>query len=301
MSNVKEFSGYTYAVTPEWILDADISDRAIRLFGVLSRYVGNNDGAWPSRKTLAERMHCSLPSVDSSIKELISIKALSVERRKRKDGSYTSSMYYLWPMTEGGVAKDIVYGSQKNSTRVAKDIIQHERTLIERESEKESIDVKKRQKVDYTEDFSEIWNIYPRRDNKSGGYKSYRATLNRGVDKEQLLLATKNYAKERMGQNVEYTLQAQTFFGPNERWRDFLPSTESESYKMSADDLKSAKVYDEYDSFSFWTLPSGDVSLDNPAGHGYTRPVDHKGQLIDSSGRAFQIDTASGKRKYISG
>jgi hypothetical protein len=68
-------------VTPEWVLDAAVSDRAVRLFAVLNRYAGTNETAWPSRKTLAERLGCSVDSVDRALAELVAIDAVSIEER----------------------------------------------------------------------------------------------------------------------------------------------------------------------------------------------------------------------------
>jgi hypothetical protein len=96
----KPSDSHAYAVIPEWILDSDISAQAVRLFGVLDRYVGQNAEAWPSRKTLAARMNCSTNTVDRAIEELVKIRAITVDSRFREDGSRTSSSYVTWPASE---------------------------------------------------------------------------------------------------------------------------------------------------------------------------------------------------------
>jgi DNA-binding transcriptional MocR family regulator len=93
---VASLRGYPYATIPEWIL-LEASGQAVRLFAVLDRYVGSNDSAWPYRSTLANRLKCSVKTVDRALEELISMGALAVEHRKRADGSWTSSEYILWP------------------------------------------------------------------------------------------------------------------------------------------------------------------------------------------------------------
>ena len=46
-----------YSRVPEWLLDANVSDRAVRLFGILARYADQRTGiCHPSRKTLASRL-----------------------------------------------------------------------------------------------------------------------------------------------------------------------------------------------------------------------------------------------------
>lgn len=85
-----------FAVTPEWVLDADISDRAVRLYGVISRYGSSSRAKFPSRGALAERLRCSLDSIDRAMKELVDIEALAVIPRQREDGGRSSNEYRLY-------------------------------------------------------------------------------------------------------------------------------------------------------------------------------------------------------------
>ena len=89
--------GTAYVTIPQWILNAEVSDRAVRLFGILSQYVGANESAWPSRRTLASRLACSIATLDRALAELTRLGAVEIERRHREDGSLTSSMYWIWP------------------------------------------------------------------------------------------------------------------------------------------------------------------------------------------------------------
>lgn len=72
-----------FAIVPEWVLDADISDGAVRLYAVLLRY-GNTSGArMPSRATLATRLRKgSTDTVDRALKELLDLGAVLVEHRR---------------------------------------------------------------------------------------------------------------------------------------------------------------------------------------------------------------------------
>ncbi|MEV0247926.1 hypothetical protein AB0H76_15140 [Nocardia sp. NPDC050712] len=84
MSETDEFDvtvdGY-FAILPEWIIDADISDRAVRLYAVLRRFAGGDLKARPSRKKLAARLRTSLSSVDRALSELQAIGAVTVRHR----------------------------------------------------------------------------------------------------------------------------------------------------------------------------------------------------------------------------
>ena len=85
-----------FAIIPHWILFADISPQAIRLYCVLRTYADNKTlESWPSRQTLAEDMRVdSTKTVDRSIKELIDLGAIKVERRY-KNGEPQSNLYTL--------------------------------------------------------------------------------------------------------------------------------------------------------------------------------------------------------------
>ena len=71
-----------FSMVPEWVLDADIGDCALRLYAVLLRY-GNTTGArMPARTTLAARLHKrSVDTVDRALDELVQLGAVQVQAR----------------------------------------------------------------------------------------------------------------------------------------------------------------------------------------------------------------------------
>lgn len=103
-----------FATIPEWVLyHRELSDGAVRLYGVLNRYANQNAEAWPSRKTLATKMArpngkpASTSSVDRWLAELIAVGALAREARTRDtDGGSTSNLYILFSIPQGGVPTD---------------------------------------------------------------------------------------------------------------------------------------------------------------------------------------------------
>lgn len=85
-----------FVIVPEYLLDANISDRAFRLFGILASYANREDGrATPSRKTLAAKLSCSQSTLDLARHELVEIGALTYSPREREDGGSTSNEYVL--------------------------------------------------------------------------------------------------------------------------------------------------------------------------------------------------------------
>jgi hypothetical protein len=93
MSEVRH-SDY-FAIVPEYVILANISANAVRLFAILNRYANKKGQAWPSRKTLAQLMEISVATVDRAKDELIGIGALTVEHRTGPNGDPTSNIYTL--------------------------------------------------------------------------------------------------------------------------------------------------------------------------------------------------------------
>lgn len=228
--------GFTFATTPEWILDAEISDRAVRLFGVLNRYVGAHNSAWPSRKTLAARLRCSSASVDRAIAELVRIGALVVERRYRTDGSLTSSLYWLWPKTPpvtphpgeylsapvtAGVPARVQPGVP---ARVPTHEGEPDRTIVnESLLSDEDVGRVSKPREPYEAEFEDAWLNYPRKEGKIAAYRAFVARVRAGAAPTDLRAAAFNYEKTRRGQDTRYTKLGSTFWGPTEPWRDYLP------------------------------------------------------------------------------
>ena len=106
-----------FAIIPEWVLHADISANAIRLYGVLNRFANSNGHAWPSRKTIADLMRVSVATIDRAKDELVELGALTVEPRTTPSGDPSSNLYILHvshianigtpsPMREGMVTRE---------------------------------------------------------------------------------------------------------------------------------------------------------------------------------------------------
>jgi hypothetical protein len=84
-----------FAIVPEWLLDADVSDTAIRLYAVLLRYGQTSGARMPGRATLARRLHKkSTDSVDRAMRELVEIGAVHVQHRY-SGGQRLTNLYQL--------------------------------------------------------------------------------------------------------------------------------------------------------------------------------------------------------------
>ncbi|MCA8916614.1 MAG: helix-turn-helix domain-containing protein [Planctomycetes bacterium] len=84
-----------FAMVPESLLDDDkVSDRSVRVWGLLARYANEAGQCWPSRTTLAKRLRCGTATVDRALANLISRGWIS-KRVRRKGGRYDSTVYTL--------------------------------------------------------------------------------------------------------------------------------------------------------------------------------------------------------------
>ena len=83
---------------------------------------------------------------------------------------------------------------------------------------------------EYSAGFEAFWTVYPRKKEKVGAAKKYRACLKAGATDEQLLGAATSYAEEckRKGAEETYIKHAATFLGPAAPWRDYMGMKEQE-------------------------------------------------------------------------
>jgi hypothetical protein len=78
-------------------------------------------------------------------------------------------------------------------------------------------------------EFDALWVDYPRKVARKAAAKAYAARRREGVPAEDLALAVKHYAAAMDGQEERFIMHGSTFFGPNERWKDYLAPTQQES------------------------------------------------------------------------
>ena len=83
-----------FAIVGEWIITAEISDAAFRVYSMLLRFGGTSGCRMPSRALLGRRLHRSVDSIDRALRELPSAGIVRIEHRH--DGrQYRSNRYHL--------------------------------------------------------------------------------------------------------------------------------------------------------------------------------------------------------------
>ena len=208
--------GPAYATVPEWVLYSDVSANAVRLYATLTRYVGLNEAGWPSRKTLAGRTHLSPTTVDRALQELVDLGALHIEPRYRSDGSQTSSLYYLTTpdaTTEATPAHERPPPSPRATSL---------EVTPRRPNPNDRTPTNAR---DTDAAFDAAWEHYPRKLNRKGALKAWKAQVSKGASVDDLTTAALHYASGVRGKDPGYIMHGSTFYGPNDRWRDYLAGT----------------------------------------------------------------------------
>ena len=155
-----------FAIIDEWVLDLDISDRAVRLYAVLARYADSETHkAYPSRGTLAERLRCSKASVDRAAQELVDAGAMT--KKQRHNSSVVYTLQVSSPLMRG-----VVTGDEGGSAPVMTGVLTGDDLTIT--TEQEPVERKLLNKG-----FDQFWAIYPKKDDKPLAKRSFEKALKR--------------------------------------------------------------------------------------------------------------------------
>ena len=168
-----------FAIIDEWVLDLDISDRAVRLYAVLARYADSETHkAYPSRGTLAERLRCSKASVDRAAQELVDAGAM--RKKQRHNSSIVYTLQVSSPLMRG-----VVTGDEGGSAPVMTGVLTGDDLTITTEqepSEQEQLNNK----------FEQFWAVYPKKDDKGLARRSFEKALKR-ASLEQIVAGAEKY------------------------------------------------------------------------------------------------------------
>lgn len=193
-----------FAIIDEWLLDLRISDRAVRLYAILARYADNQTHkAFPSRGTLADRLHCSLASVDRAARELVNVGALSKTFRAN-----SSIIYTLHTTAPGGV----ITHEDGGSSQVTRGVVVSDGLTIPTEPELLNTDTTS------PSSFDEFWELYPRKLGTGEAKQAFwKAVKTHGVD--VVLQGAARLANDPNLPAPQYIPRAATWLN-QERWAD---------------------------------------------------------------------------------
>lgn len=74
----------------------------------------------------------------------------------------------------------------------------------------------------YDDEFDAVWSEYPRKEARKPALSAYRARRREGVSAEELARAVSFFGPAMASRDRDKIMLGSTFFGPGERWKDFL-------------------------------------------------------------------------------
>lgn len=168
----------TFSQIPHWVLYADISAQALRLYGVLLHYANKQDNAWPSRSTLASEIRVKSPrTIDSCIAELVAINALQVYPRFENQRQ-TSNRYLVITAYRG--AEFCEGGAQETATSPSNNL----RTKHNHRYTTNRNIITKEISPFFDDDFAEFWKAYPRKVGKTDAKRAFAKALEKASASE---------------------------------------------------------------------------------------------------------------------
>ena len=235
-----------------------LSVDAKAIYAYLSSIAGFGNKCYPSMDTITHEMGITHARARKYINELVSNGI--VEKERCQSGNIKGgNIYKLTHEVETETVKDLHNIAEKveiqsttdasttdasttdASTTGASSVrrIDHQTTNNNNTNNNSITNNRKNNMVngEYSKAFEEFWKAYPRKIGKGEAYKKYKARLNDGWSKAELLEAAKNYAGRVARERTEqkYIKHAKTFLSENTPFTDFLPKGKEAGQILSED------------------------------------------------------------------
>jgi hypothetical protein len=208
-----------FTMIPEWVLYGDISAYAVRLYGTLRRHADQRGVCFPSRRRLAALCQMSESTLDRSMKELVQIGALRMERRQTDDGNYTSNRYTVVSQRGGGVSQNP--GGVISDARGG---VQNEvltRAIVNESHEPEQMLTVPVSEKAAADGFDEFWGLYPRKVGKEKAHRVW-AKLSKSVRADALWALPRHIELWERKQVAREFIPYPTSWLNGRRWEDDL-------------------------------------------------------------------------------
>ena len=173
---------------------------------MLANYSDENDSSFPSYRHLASLCSCTERTAMRAIDSLIQIGLVKKEERYMKDGKQTSNRFIL----NRGDKKD-TQGMTKSTPNTIRDI-----------------------QRDYTEEFNQWWNLYPRRDgSKRKAFEMYKKIIDKEISTIDLYNITKRFKQSMVGKEEKFIPHATTWLNQ----RRFETVEENKNIKINLNQI----------------------------------------------------------------
>ncbi len=199
--------------------DSSLTYKGRLVYVVLGRHMNGDRKCYPSLRRIAQVAGISKHSVMRGIEELVKYGYISAEKRYVPGTKeHDRTIYRTCNRAGGGANKNHVVqmstGGGANETPQVVQMSTRTRTI------KQDLE----NNTSYTPEFENWWAAYPRKVEKRAAFGKYKATVKKGADPKELLLAAKNYKAicESEDRESRYIKHPATFLGPAEPWREYL-------------------------------------------------------------------------------
>ncbi len=236
---MQEFIPKTQArglIVPNFIQQANLSLGARYLFGFLCDYAREKNYCWPSKKTMSDKIQCSLNSIRNWLKELIAKGFVKTHFDGRKEIFYLYCPAEIAQNTKKNFSRECLNFEQDRSNFECKTNLNKINTLTPSSPPKDSHSQTPPNKKSFgSVDFESFWSAYPKKENKEKAKKSfYKALKYKSLPLlEQFVNALNYFKSSSQWQRDEgrYIPQLHNFMN-DKRWQDVpAPQTPKEVVK----------------------------------------------------------------------
>lgn len=173
---------------------------------MLANYSDENDSSFPSYRHLASLCSCTERTAMRAIDSLIQMGLVKKEERYMKDGKQTSNRFIL---NRGD--KIDTQGMTKSTPNTIRDI-----------------------QRDYTEEFNQWWNLYPRRDgSKRKAFEIYKKIIDKEISITDLYNVTNRFKQSMKGKEEKFIPHATTWLNQ----RRFETVEENKNIKINLNQI----------------------------------------------------------------
>lgn len=204
-----------FEMIPHWLLNAEVSSLAIRLYLVLRQHGDAQAMSYPGRRRLSELTQASVKSVDRAKDELVAVGAICYVRRHSEHGDWTSNLYHVhWESSLACVVSDATSGQKRPHGRDKNDPTGRDKndTLTKTQVEPRP--------NEYTQRFESFWRAYPRREAKGQAFKAWQKAI-KTTNQQLIINAAQEYAESYTGEFQFIPLPASWLNA--QRWLDERP------------------------------------------------------------------------------
>ncbi len=184
-----------WAMVPVWVLDSGVSPRAVFLYCVLSLYADGgsrgNGATTRTRRKLADRLDCSVNTLDRAVAELEGIRAVRRTPTTDASGDQGPNRWTVFRVRPGGP----IYGEGGGPIHAAPEVLI---PPVDPDPSKDS-----------SRDFDTFWSAYPRKEAKKAAADAFKAALKR-ASAEQIIAGAERY-RDDPNRDPAYTKHATTW------------------------------------------------------------------------------------------